>query len=242
VGKKDYQKEHTETLLDEYVIARYKSHGENFEILLEPDAVEKYRGGKDVDLIENMPAEKVFSDAKKGEEASHSLLEMVFDTTDIKELAEMILDKGEVQLTTEQRRKRQEQKKREIIDRIVRDSMNPQTNAPHPPKRIENAIKEANIHIDPFKPVSKQVEEIVDEIKVLLPLSFEKLNFSVKVRGDMYGKIYGVLKNIGRIDEEKWLNDGSWMCKISLPAGAKDEFFEKINEKTKGNAEIEKID
>ncbi|MFO7793114.1 MAG: ribosome assembly factor SBDS [Candidatus Saliniplasma sp.] len=242
MGKRDYQKEHTESLLDEYVIARYRSHGENFEILLDPDAVEKYRGGKEVDLLENMPAEKVFSDAKKGEEASHSLLDMVFDTNEIELLAEQILDKGEVQLTTEQRKQRQEQKEREIIDRIVRDSMNPQTNAPHPPKRIENAIKEANIHIDPFKPVSKQVEEIVDEIKTLLPMSFEKLTFSVKVRGDLYGKIYGVLKNVGNIIDEKWTDDGSWMCKIKLPAGAKDEFFEVVNEKTKGNVEIEKVD
>jgi len=242
LGKKDFQKEHTESLLDEYVIARYKSHGETFEILLNPDAVERYRGGKEVDLLENMPADKVFSDAKKGEEASHSLLEMVFDTGDIEEIAGKILDKGEVQLTTEQRRKRQEQKEREIIDRIVRDSMNPQTGAPHPPQRIENAIKEANIHIDPFKPVSKQVHEIVDEIKVLIPLSFEKLTYSVKVRGDLYGKIYGVLKDIGKIVDDKWTDDGSWVCKIKLPAGAKDEFFEKINEKTKGDVEIEKID
>ncbi len=242
MGKKDFQKEHTETLLDEYVIARYKSHGENFEILLDPDSVEKYRSGKELDLLENMAVEKVFSDAKKGEEASHSLLEMVFETTDIEELAERILDNGEVQLTTEQRRKRQEQKEREIIDRIVRDSMNPQTGAPHPPQRIENAIKEANIHIDPFKPVSKQVHEIVDEIKVLIPLSFEKLTYSVKVRGDLYGKLYGVLKDVGRITDDKWLDDGSWVCKIKIPAGAKDKFFEKINEKTKGNVEIEKID
>ncbi|MFW6041010.1 MAG: ribosome assembly factor SBDS [Thermoplasmatota archaeon] len=242
MGKKDYPKEHTETVLDEYVIGRLNSHGQHFEILLKPDAVEKYRGNKPIDLVENMPVDKVFVDAKKGKEAPQDEVEKVFDTHDIEKIAERILKEGEVQMTTEQRRKRKEQKRKDIINRIVRDSMNPQTGTPHPPQRIENAMKEANIHIDPFKPVSKQVDEVVDEIKKLLPLSFKRLTIKITVRGDYYGKIYGDLKDLGTIADDKWLNDGRWQGKIKIPAGAKDELFERINNKTKGDADIQTLD
>ncbi len=242
MGKKDYQKEHTSTLLDDYVIARVKSHGETFEIMIEPDAVEKHRSGKDIELVESMPAEKVFTDALKGKEAPTHMIERVFETTDIEEIAEHMLNQGEVQITTEQRKKRQEQKKSEIIHRIARNSYNPQTETPHPPQRIENAMKEANLHIDPFKPVSKQVDEVVDEIKGLIPLSFKKMRFAVTVRGDLYGKIYGALKDMGRVEDEEWLDDGRWQGIIKIPAGVQDEFYEKINDMTKGDAEIELIE
>ncbi len=242
MGKKDYPKEHTESILDEYVIARLSSHGENFEILIKPDAVEKIRGSKEVDLLENMPVDKVFSDSKKGEEVSNEMLNEVFGTVDIEKIASDILDRGDVQITTEQRRKRQDQKRKEIINRIMRNSMNPQTGTPHPPQRIENAMKEAKVHIDPFKPVSLQMEEIVDEIRSLIPLNFKKLSLSVKLRGDLYGKVYGELKNLGSIQNEDWLSDGRWNGIIKIPAGVKEEFFEKLNQLTKGEVEIEVIE
>lgn len=242
MGKKDYQKEHTKTLLDDYVIGRYDSHGETFEILVEPDAVERFRDKGDLDILEDMPADNVFIDAVKGKKAPNHMLERVFDTTDVEEITKVILEEGEVQLTTEQRKKRQKQKRKEIINRIARNSYNPQTDAPHPPKRIENALSEANVHIDPFGPVSQQMDDVVDEIRELLPLSFEKRRFSVTVRGDLQGKIYGLLKNLGTIEDEEWLEDGSWQGIIKLPAGVKDEFYEKINDITQGEAEIEEID
>ena len=239
VGKKDYPKEHTDSVLDEHVIARYKSKGEIFEILIKPDAVETFRGGRDTNILESMPVDKIFSDAKKGEESSLELLEEVFGTDDVESIANTILSKGDVQITTEQRRNRQEQKRKDIVNRIVRNSMNPQTGTPHPPARIENAMSEAKIHIDPFKPVSLQMEEVVDRIKALIPLSFNKLEVSIKVRGDLYGKIYGELKSYGTVVKEDWLPDGRWEGLVKIPAGVKDEFFDRMNGLTKGQIEIE---
>ena len=46
---------------------------------------------------------------------------------------------------------------KKLINAISRESINPQTNAPNPPARIEAAMEEAKIHIDPFKPVNEQI-------------------------------------------------------------------------------------
>jgi ribosome maturation protein Sdo1 len=41
--------------------------------------------------------------------------------------------------------------------------MDPKTKSPHPRKRIELAMDEAGVHVDPFKPVSEQVKTIIEQ-------------------------------------------------------------------------------
>jgi len=56
-----------------------------------------------------------------------------FGTTDTLKIADIILKKGVLQLTTEQRRKMVEDKRKQIIDFISRQAVDPKTNLPHPP-------------------------------------------------------------------------------------------------------------
>ena len=75
--------------------------------------------------------------------------------------ASEIITKGEVQLTTEQRRKLAEDKKLQIANTISRQGLDPKTKLPHPVSRILNAMKEAKVNIDPFKSAKDQVSGIV---------------------------------------------------------------------------------
>ena len=77
--------------LDEAVIARYSSHGEKFEILVDPYLAAKLKEGQDVDFDELLAVEVVFKDAHKGEKAPEELLSKVFGTTDVKEIAKKII-------------------------------------------------------------------------------------------------------------------------------------------------------
>ena len=91
--------------LDDAVIARLESHGERFEILIDPDVVEKVHEGSVDDVLPYMAAEDVFRDAHKGDRASEEMLKKVFGTTDVNTVAIHIIKKGDVQLTTEQSRR-----------------------------------------------------------------------------------------------------------------------------------------
>jgi ribosome maturation protein SDO1 len=137
------------------------------------------RKGSDVDFGELLAATTVFKDAAKGSAQSPEVLSKVFGTTDIGVIAKRIVLQGEVQLTTEQRKAMREARKREVIEFISRNAMNPQTNSPHPPQRIEIALEEAKIHIDEFKSAEEQANEILKELKKIIPISFEKLKIAV---------------------------------------------------------------
>ncbi len=223
--------------LDEAIVARYESHGESFEILIDPKAVQKMKDGREVDLLEHMVIDTIFKNAKKGTRAPEDKIKDIFGTTDPMDVARQIILKGEVQLTTEQRKIMQENKRKRIVEYIARNAMNPQTGSPHPPTRIEIAMEEAKVHVDPFKTVEAQVPMVMDALRPLIPIRFDKVKMAVKVSGENYGRCYEDFKHFGKIIKEEWQKDGSWIGVVEMPAGLQTEFLERINNKTHGEAE-----
>jgi len=223
--------------MEDAVIARFEHSGHKFEILVDPEtALEAKNSGKLPELSELLAFEAIYKDANKGEEASEETIKKVFGTTEIEKIVLRILEHGEIQLTTDQRRRMLERKRTEIIMFIAGNAINPQTKAPHPPVRIENAMNEARIQIDVFKSVQEQIPEILKEIRKLIPLSMEKLNVAVKVPAQYSGKAGPLLHKYHAIKQE-WQGDGSLVAVFELPVGMKNELFAELNNLTHGNVE-----
>ncbi|MGP6293455.1 ribosome assembly factor SBDS [Caldiplasma sukawensis] len=226
--------------LDDAIIARYEHAGHKFEILVDPDAIEKIREGK-LDLEKDIASETVFKDAKKGERAGEDSIKEVFKTDKLEEIVFEIVKKGQIQLTTEQRHRMQESKRKAIINIIAKEGFNPQTNAPNPPSRIEAAMEEAKVHIDPFKPINEQLNYVLKEIKPLIPIRMEKTKIAIRIEGELYGKLYGEINRLGNILKEEWSNDGKWICVLEIPSGMYGEILSEISRRAKDGIEIKKI-
>ncbi|MEO2241576.1 MAG: ribosome assembly factor SBDS [Euryarchaeota archaeon] len=223
--------------LEEAVVARLEKGGERFEVLVDPEGARKLREGEDVDVEEILAVEQVFRDARKGERASEQAMEEVFGTTEPIKVAEIIIKEGQIQLTAEQRRKMQEEIKKQIIHMIARRAVDPRTGAPHPPERIERAMEEAGVHIDPMKSAEEQVKEVIKQLRPHLPLKFEEVKVAIRIPAKYTGQAMGVVREYGDIEQEEWQQDGSWIAVVRLPAGVQDDFFERLNEITKGDYE-----
>ena len=74
----------------------------------------------------------------------------------------------------------QEEKRLKVIATITREAINPQTKLPHPARRIEIAMEEAKVRIDPFKSVDEQVNTTLKAIRTKIPIRFEKVQGSNK--------------------------------------------------------------
>lgn len=227
---------------ERYTMARMNLGGENFEILVDPEAAHSYRIGKKVSLSEILVTETVYSDAKKGMRASEEKLKKAFGTLETQKIASQILRRGTLLLTAEQRRKMVEEKRRQIIAFIVRNCVDPRTKLPHPPLRIEQAMEQAHVSIDPFKSVEEQANDAVKLLRPILPLSMERVTVSVRIPPQYTGKIYGMVRSFGALKKEEWHPDGSWSAVIEMPAGLYGPFLEKLGEATKGNLEARLID
>lgn len=223
--------------LDKAVVARCKSHGAHFEVLVDPDAALALKRGENIGIDNVLAVEDVFEDASQGERAAEDDLRKAFGTTDIHSAAREIILKGELQLTSEQRKRMQEDKRRRVIDRIAKNALNPQTGSPHPPSRIEKAMEEAGIHIDPFKSVDEIVTEVMKKIRPIIPIRFEEVKIAVKIPPQYAAKSYGDITGFGRLEKQEWQNDGSLVAIIKIPAGMQDDFYGLVNRLTKGEAE-----
>jgi ribosome maturation protein SDO1 len=193
--------------------------------------------GARVSMDELLAYPAVYKDSRKGEAVSEQDLQRVFGTKDIMKIAERIIREGELQLTTEQRRRMVEQKKIQIANIISRKGINPQTNTPHPPQRIINAMEQAGVNIDPFLDAELQVDKVLKSIKTILPIKFQKVVLQVKIPPQFSGSAYSVLKSVGSIASEEWLGDGSLLANIEILAGVQDELFQKLSSLTHGNFE-----
>jgi len=107
-------------------LAKMKKGGEHFEVVFHPDKIMDYRK-KLIDIKEVLVYEQVYSDAKKGLDASMEHMKSLFGTSDQLEVAKIVLTEGEIQFTQEYRESKRKEKKNRILDIIARNAIDPRT-------------------------------------------------------------------------------------------------------------------
>ena len=223
---------------ERYTIARITHDGEHFEILTKPEPALSYRLGKIASISQVLAADTIFTDANKGTKASEEKLQEKFGTKDPLKIAEIILKKGTLQLTTDQRRQLVDEKRRQIISFIARECVDPKTSLPHPPLRIEQAMNEIRFSIDPHKSVEEQAKEIIKLLRPIIPLKMEKISVAIHIPAEHASKVYGTVKGFGTIQSEQWRADGSWSAVVEMSAGLYGPFLDKLGTMTRGNLEV----
>jgi len=224
--------------VDQAIIARLKKEGETFEILVDCDKALAYREGKIADLSQVLASKEIFADVKKGLRASEKDFKRFFQTDRFESIAEIILKKGEIQITAEHRNKLREEKKKQIVHFIHRNAVDAKTGHPHPPQRIEAVMEQAKVKIDEFHSVEAQVQEILPKLRSLLAIKLEMRELSVLVPTKYAHAISAHLKRVASTAKEQWQKDGSLKAVIEIPAGIQEEVENELNKLSKGEVDI----
>ncbi len=211
------------------IIIRYsKGRGKPaFELLVKSEETYRYLETLKGDPMDLLAVESVFRDARRGEVASRKELIEVFGTDDIRAVVKKIIERGKVQITAERREKLVREKQARIIEYIHKNFINPATNAPHPKSRIERALREAKVKIDPFQPAERQIDRVIAALRPIIPLKTGTVTFIVTVPATYWGKARGILGNYGKIKEEKALGSQASII-VEIPVGLQAEFLSKV--------------
>lgn len=213
--------------LDDAVLARMEKGGKRYEVLLDPDLVETWKQDHSLVELSNLLAvEDVFHDAKDGERPTAEALESTFGDADLEKMVEIILEKGSIQLTTNQRKALIEEKMQQIIHEIHSTAIDPKSKTPHPRTRIELALEESRFKADPFKRIDDQVKDAIAVLKPMIPLSFEPIRMAFRIPSSGYSAVGRIMRP--HLDKEEWLSNGDWACIIEIPPGQKDTIVSKV--------------
>ncbi|HET7404778.1 MAG TPA: ribosome assembly factor SBDS [Candidatus Bathyarchaeia archaeon] len=220
---------------DKYTTARLARGTDHFEILVKPQQALDYKLGKQVPISQVLMIEEVYADSHKGTRASEEKLQKYFSTTDPVKIAEEIMKSGELQLTTEQRRQLVEDKRKQIISIISRNAVDPRSGTPHPPLRIEQAMSQIRLSIDPYKSAEEQSKQVIEELRPILPLKMEQMKIAVKVFPEHAARAYNAFKSFGTVTKEEWQADGTLTAVLEMPAGMYGSFIDRVGKLTQGS-------
>jgi ribosome maturation protein SDO1 len=221
-------------------LAKLKKGGEMFEVIIDPNKINDYKH-KRAELKDVLLYDRIFSEAKKGLEASNDHMKALFETDDTLAVAKIIIEHGEIQYTQEYREEKRKEKYNKILDIITRNAVDPRTGLPHPRNRIEAAIEEAKIKVDDHKDAEDEVKVIVSKLKPILPIKLAIVELMIKVPGQFAGKAYPIVERFGKKVTDSWNTDGSWVCNVEVPAGMQNDFFDALNKLTHGDIESKVI-
>ena len=225
--------------MTDVTLVRYSFEGEKFEIMVKPDPALDYKLGKKKDISAVLISDEIYTDSGKGTRPSAEKLLKAFKTEDQTEIAEIIMQKGDLNLTTDQRRKMIEEKKKQIVTFIAKTYVDPRTHLPHPPLRIEQAMKDGRVSVDPQKSVDEQVKDIVEKLRSIIALKSENLQLEITIPAQYASQSYAVLKSTGTLKKEEWQNNGSLKAILEIPAAARPNVIDRLGSITKGSATVE---
>jgi len=217
--------------LDDAVLARLEKGGSRYEILVDPELVDNWKKNPaDIPLDDLLATDEIWNDARSGDRPTKEAIEGVFGTTDLFTCVQKILQEGNIQLTTAQRKNLIAEKRTKIIHQIATTATDPRTKLPHPKTRIELALEEIKFSIDPFLSIERQVQDAIKQLKPVIPLAFITVRMAFKVPGSDYGGVHRLLRE--SIKKEEWLSDGAWVCVVEVPGGMKNELISQVAQRS----------
>jgi ribosome maturation protein SDO1 len=221
-----------------FTTVRLTLEGEHFEILVNPDSALSYKQGRNVEPSQVIAVDEVYADSTKGLRANSEKLMKHFGTDDHAKAALEVLRRGELNLTQEQRKRLTDERRKAIVAMISKNFVDPKTSLPHPPLRIEQAMQDARVTIDPFRDVNEQMKLVIEALRLILPLKSEKVKLQVRVSAQYAGQTIGILKNFGDIQKEDWGADGGLSAIVEIPAGGQPGLLDRLGSTTKGAAQV----
>jgi ribosome maturation protein SDO1 len=216
---------------------RYEFAGHQFELAVEADLVRPYRRSTDgaVALDDVVLSDTIFSDGKRGDRASDESIAALGSNP-----LDTILRKGEIPLTTAERRVLVEQQRKAIVSYIHRYYVQPSTRMPAPVTRIENALALVKpLRIEPFCSPAEEAAALVKRMESSLLLIKQEVEAVLTVPYAHLGTAQGIIKRLANVrsGSEKHSATGATMT-LSVAPGDYEALLAELNSKCQGEIDF----
>jgi ribosome maturation protein SDO1 len=142
-------------------VVRLQRSGKRFEIACYKNKVIEWRKKITTDLDEVLQTPTIFTNVGKGVIAKKAELSKAFNTTDQEKIIQMILDKGEIQVSTEERKLQLDNSFKDIAQIVVEKCINPETGRPLTVGMVEKAMKDIHYSVKAGKSPKQQALDVI---------------------------------------------------------------------------------
>jgi ribosome maturation protein SDO1 len=224
--------------VDEAFQVRYKHAGENFEVLVDFNKLNEFKSKPlEVPISDVLADDKIFRDQKKGDLASDTHLNSIFPNKSHEEIITEILIKGECQIPTAYLNELRETKKKQIINYIAENAMNPQTKSKYTSSMIDSEINKLNYNFHPDVDYMKQADEVLTILKKVMPIAIVKSILKLKVSPSHCSNFYGPFRKYGQISKEFYDDQGYLHIHMEINESISDEVINYIKNNSNNEAE-----
>lgn len=228
--------------LTNVAIVRMKKGGKRFELACYKNKVMDWRSEIEKDIDEVLQSDRVFANVSKGVLAKGADMERAFGTADEEKVCRIILEKGQLQVSSKEREAEFESKTLDIVSIVCSKCVNAETKRPFTTQMIEAAMKEIGFQVRPNKPPKVQALALVRELRAVLPIERAQMRVRVEAPRKCAKAVHVALKPyLTATEEEEWLAGALELVALIDP-GSYREVEEKFQSSTRGQGSFEILD
>lgn len=197
------------------------------------------------DLDEVLQAEQVFFSVSKGVLAGQADLEAAWPGKDVKQILQIILKQGEVQMGQAERKIELETLWKDIAQFVAFRCVNSETQRPLTIGLVERAMKELHFSVNPARSAKQQALELITRLAAFMPIKRAlmrlRLNLpAMTARGVREAVVAS--PGVSKVENEAWATNGSLTLTILIDPGAFRAVDEAVRAGTRGGGSVEVLD
>lgn len=222
------------------MLVRYKHGRTTFEVPTKEGSVTKYRDGDLKSLDDVVVTDIIFTHYTKGERASGDQLKSAFNTDDMQKCLEQIVRKGDVQLSSGERREILAKKRAEIVEYIHKNYVDPSKSPalPIPVTRIENAMNEMKARINADTPADKQATDMISKMVEVMPMrKATMMTGEIKLSHKHVGSASNIIQTHSKVLKEDYNAQGA-VYHVEVSPSGYDVLMSALTRATKGEFEF----
>ena len=150
---------------------RLNKNGKRFEIAAYRNKVLSYRNKVETNLSEVLQIDTVFTNVTKGLLANSKDLIEAFGTADQALVCREILDKGELQVSEQERVALLDSTFRDVASIVADKAINPENNRPYTVSMIQNAMRQIHYSVNVSKSSKSQALDVIRKLKAIMPIA-----------------------------------------------------------------------
>ena len=150
---------------------RLTKAGKRFEIACYRNKVLTWRSKIETDLGEVLQIDTVFTNVSKGLLASSKDLMEAFGTADQRTVCKEILDKGELQVSEQERGAQIDSIFRDVASIVTDKTINPENNRPYTISMIQNAMRQIHYSVNVSKSAKSQALDVIRKLRDVMPIA-----------------------------------------------------------------------